>query len=524
MNHPHDTEQFFKKVTVETDPSRDLDVLDLVLTAFEKGNPPTASRLRIPIRWTGGRLASIALGAAVIVLAVVVCLSHLGISIDGTTMLYARVREALEKEPWIHITQTILTGDETRHAEGWGSSEHGITAGIVHGVNAEYLDFDLQRLYTYNPDSHTITVSHLTLVTVPSFGSQTVAEMIESLFQRQLGDVEIRRKSVEENGKMLEILEMVGSEPSGTTEIQLVIDTHGYLPMTGTIRTTDPPGNLISQGNIEFDYPESGPEDIYALGVPRDANVVILAAPVPDIVDVVAEYDKRRSRLGDIRAMIIHTEDSHPPKITLIESLRSKRKHRQSNTIDIPENELTEREELVEQLVSNEGLVFKGPESNYLPDLDGLRTIILLNPRMGDLFAGFRWEFDLVDDPTSSGMVGCQRAEQNERGTGLTTWWFDPKNDYWISHWCCSFEASSNSIDPHAISSRTIVHQVTLFRETLGGHLYPGRIVETVRLHTSSKVTEESHYDIYFEEAGYSKGIDRGFIHRALETLLENPH
>ena len=54
-----------------------------------------------------------------------------------------------------------------------------------------------------------------------------------------------------------------------------------------------------------FDYPESGPEDMYALGVPRDAKLVD-RVPTDDVARLIAGVAAGRVRFDDFRAVVIH--------------------------------------------------------------------------------------------------------------------------------------------------------------------------------------------------------------------------
>ncbi len=56
--------------------------------------------------------------------------------------------------------------------------------------------------------------------------------------------------------------------------VTFIVDSQTHLPRSMIGRFTGEPQSM----NFEFDYPATGPADIYALGVPKNAKLIDRAA------------------------------------------------------------------------------------------------------------------------------------------------------------------------------------------------------------------------------------------------------
>jgi hypothetical protein len=336
---------------------------------------------------------------------------------------------------------------------------------------------------------------------------------------KQASGAEFSRSFIERNGKTLEIWEVVQSGDTGSEKIKLFIDTQEHLPIVAEVSHTDHNGKTTYQGTIEFKYPESGPKDIYELGVPKDAKVVYFEGPGHEVIDIAAEYDKRRRQLGDFRALTIYTSANNKSKFTIFEYLPSKNKRRHSISHEIADYDSKSLDELVETLVSGSLLPLMDATSKVFPTGHLPNNIILLEPKMVDLFSDYyvgEWKILTSDDPELSNKVECQLKRHNRTGVYLQTWCFDPENDYWVSKFTLEVLESYEVQKDNAIVKQQ--YQVTAFDKTLSGHLYPSQIVQQS---ASSNQVVQVRYDIYMEDAIHAQDVDRAFIERALKTLLQ---
>jgi hypothetical protein len=452
--------------------------------------------------------------AAVIIMAILAGINPFGGSIDGASVLYAQVRETIEKKPWICAKQTITKGEKVSGGEEWFSLESKIIVEIVDDGRIKYSDFDHNRRYEYQPMSGTITISPIK-EPPPFLAAKTVLGLFEKLIEMEKEKgAELSRTLVEQDGKTLEIWEVARSEDTGSEKIKLFINTSEYLPITAEVTYTDTTGKTIYQGTTEFEYPENGPKNIYELGVPKEAKVVYLEGPSLELADVAAEYDKRRSQLGDFRALTIYIGNKIKPQFTIFEYLASKNQRRHSISRGIADYDSQSLDELVETLSSGGWLPLLDAASEVFPEGHLPNNIILLEPKMVDLFSDYssvgEWKFLTSDEPELLNKLGLELKTYPKTGVYIRTWWFDPENDYWVSRF------TSEMLEDNATLKTRF--QVTEFNKTIGGHSYPSQIVHQI---ASGSQTVQAHYDIYMEEAVYSPNVDKAFIGRALKAMIQ---
>jgi hypothetical protein len=344
--------------------------------------------------------------------------------------------------------------------------------------------------------------------------AKTVLGLFEKLIEmeKEKGG-ELSRNLVEQDGKTLEMWEVTRSEDTGSEKIKLFINTNEYLPITAEVTYTDTTGKTIYQGTIEFEYPENGPNNIYELGVPKDAKVVYLEGPSLELVDVAAEYDKRRSQLGDFRALTIYIGNKIKPQFTIFEYLASKNQRRHSISRGIADYDSKSLDELVETLFSGGWLPLLDAASEVFPEGYLPNNIILLEPKMVDLFSYYsvgEWKFLTSDEPELLNTLGFKLKTYPKTGVYIRTWWFDPENDYWVSRFTSEMLEDNETLKTQ--------FQVTAFNKTIGGHLYPSQIVHQIG---SDNQAVQAHYDIYMEEAVHSPNIDKAFIRRGLKAMIQ---
>ena len=452
--------------------------------------------------------------AAVVIIVVMVGMHWVANSVDGTSILYAKVREAIEKKPWICAKNTVLKGEKAFGGEEWFSFEHKITVEIVDDGRIKYSDFSQNRRYEYQPMSGTITISQIK--EHPSFlEAKTPLELCKKVIEmKQASGAEFSQSLIERDGKTLEVWEVVQSGDTGSEKIKLFIDTQEYLPIVAEVSHTDHTGKTTYQGTIEFKYPESGPKNIYELGVPKDAKVVYFKGPAHEVIDIAAEYDKRRRQLGDFRALTILTGRDNKPRFTIFEYLPSKNQRRHSKTRGIDGYDSKSLDELVETLVSGSWLPLLDATSKVFPEGHLPNNIILLEPNMVDLFSADyfvgEWKSLTSDEPELLNKLGFEFKTYPRNGVYIRTWWFDPDNDYWINRF------TGEMLEDNATLKTQF--QVTAFNKTIDGHSYPSQIVHQI---AGGNQVVQARFDIYLEEAIHAQDVDRAFIERALKTLLQ---
>jgi len=187
--------------------------------------------------------------------------------------IMAAVKDS-ETADWAHIK---ITGGMT--GELWISVKP-LRQAVIQETRIQYLDGGHAALHIYDPAENTLTVQREILgehfAKLQEAGS--IRGLVMSALQHQgdLHQAQMTQSRQEADGRQYDIFTLNEEyEDEGTTaeskaEVYVDVDTNRVerLVLTGD-RLTQP-------YTMQFDYPETGPLDIYALGVPQDAKIVDL--------------------------------------------------------------------------------------------------------------------------------------------------------------------------------------------------------------------------------------------------------
>jgi len=242
--------------------------------------------------------------------AVAACLAF-GFWFSRPSDLWAEVVKAVQAKPWIHGTLRGAKPGQTR--EFWLSTSRAV-GGSRSADQLSYFDDRLRITYRYEPQKKV-------LYRLPSSATdrqgQQLLEIFRGLFR---GDAELKaqfsglilknqkRSQMEKEGRRWDEYELVfqiPSRPDADARVTFIVDTQTRLPHSMTMKEV---GGLSAEWT--FDYPENGPADIYALGVPKDAKVVD-RVPTGDMTRILAGIEAGRERFDDFHAIVIR---NHSPE------------------------------------------------------------------------------------------------------------------------------------------------------------------------------------------------------------------
>jgi hypothetical protein len=270
---------------------------------------------RIIIRSPITKLAA----AAVIVVAVFVSVNPFNGSLNGTTAAYAKVKEAVRNMPWMHISYSGYILDEMgnkKSEEGeldteiWYSFKSQVVIQKYPGGLIEYCDYTNQEVRTYNPASKRIVVTALSGKKSP-LGAYTPWSWLERNIQRMIPfGGEVTRTKGQYNGQDVEVFEIVSTDRPGIASIRgkIFVDLSTSLPIAEEriyINTEIGKPQRIETGT--FDYPEQGPKDIYAIGLPSDTPT-INSLPLPSWWDIKRVYQSHRRKAPKKYIAIVTSE------------------------------------------------------------------------------------------------------------------------------------------------------------------------------------------------------------------------
>lgn len=201
-----------------------------------------------------------------------------------TPSSWARVQEALNSKPWIHLRAKL---DEGKVHDNWISLPQQKSAFRV-GPTARYIDVRGDLQFDYEESRGTvIRAPHRPIQSPESmfvlFGSllQGKPPNVEEIQHSKV--LETRSRKVVENGReWLDVefmLQHIEADPAfrSTARLEFRVDSETKLPQTMTLTVLDGGPNFPADAQrrlvYEIDYPAEGPADIYALGIPRDAKL-----------------------------------------------------------------------------------------------------------------------------------------------------------------------------------------------------------------------------------------------------------
>ena len=195
--------------------------------------------------------------------------------------IWAQVVQEVRDKPWIHLVGKNPDGDDI---EQWFSTRHQISAHRS-PQHVSFNDYRAGLTESYDRSSQQVVRS---VVDAQSSGRRSFdafTELFRELFRGaetldsekvfgHIADVDgieqSRREIKDKDGHSYEyrLTLKVGDQQPGSMTIR--VDAASLLPRTMT--AVDHENSSVV--TFRFEYPESGPKDIYELGVPQDAKVV----------------------------------------------------------------------------------------------------------------------------------------------------------------------------------------------------------------------------------------------------------
>ena len=230
------------------------------------------------------RITKLAAAAAILVGAYVVV--HLsGGSIDIATVTFAEIRENMRAMPWLHAVAKVKQAAGTEMVETgyeiWVSLERQLAVLKDSGGKVMFQD-DLEHIaQAYDPNTETITVlrdkglnwnkSLSSVGDIPGAVVNAYEEAGEKVV-RETGrykgkDVLIFRMSARlvETGPISDGMDV---------NVEMGVDAERRVVVFINQQAFDKDGKLTEEVNVQVDYPETGPQTIYDVGVPRAAKIV----------------------------------------------------------------------------------------------------------------------------------------------------------------------------------------------------------------------------------------------------------
>lgn len=244
---------------------------------------------------------------------------------------WAQVVKAVNEKPWIHLSGKTPQGRQ----EAWLSMKGAITA-YSNETRVSWHNFDTGVSETYlkkGEPADSVGKIVRSANSTERDGYDFFVSLFKALFR---GDEEInikefvaanpdiedieqsRRKIKDDEGHWYEyVLAMRVAGDFGIHKMIFRVDLKTMLPRTMKV-VDEGEEETTTVMSFDIDFPDVGPTDIYALGVPKDAEIIEpksieLAGTPKDIVDSIR---KAAEGFEDYRAILVITKPESPWHVT----------------------------------------------------------------------------------------------------------------------------------------------------------------------------------------------------------------
>lgn len=230
--------------------------------------------------------------AAILIAAVLTGIYQITGSIDGATIAFADVIEAMKNVSWLHQTSKGFQGNISGTGEQWIGFKSNVHAAKWADEKKTFWDINEQKRYEYDPGQNCIIVADTTGTEIPfSIASPTaMLEGIHKMLVEQGAEVVI--EPTEYNGRKVQLQRFSLSFTEQSQFLQLYIDPKSKLLLAAEITAKDAAGTVIMDGVAAFSYPATGPTSIYDLGVPKDMPIKAEGAILTGIESRISQIDQ----------------------------------------------------------------------------------------------------------------------------------------------------------------------------------------------------------------------------------------
>ncbi len=265
---------------------------------------PTARRLR------RAAIAVVAIAAVI--------LAGVWLRTGGKSHAWGQVIDAVRTKPWVHGVSALT--NETEKLEIWFSMSSAVAA-VRSGSWALYDDGGVGIHQEYDPREKEIY--RLSDLTDTKKEFRAIQTTFSDLFRgsEKLGPdlagtriAKQERRRVSDQGREWIEYTLSLESTAGPRRVVFLVDPQTRLPQSMEyFDANEPTSEAKPRMKLVLDYPEEGPTDIYALGVPRSAKIVD-RMPKPDLARVIDGVRSSRRRFADSYYAIV-TESMDAPAI-----------------------------------------------------------------------------------------------------------------------------------------------------------------------------------------------------------------
>ena len=467
---------------------------------------------------------------------------------------WAQTIEAVQGKPWIHAKGRTTDGEGM---ELWLSAQHGIMANRF-GQSVLFLDQRLKVKYDYNAAEETLYRLPAGEDDVSGFGAYSAlfrvlagAEEKPQLPANSFQLISQEKRTVKEGEKnRFEHRFKCQDRRLCADKFDMVFrgDTAIRLPDSWRIEIPGLGSGKATVAELVLDYPRKGPMDVYALGVPKTAELVD-RVPADDLMRLVEGVKAGRQRFDSYSAIVVESDPTehwtHSRNIHRV--WRSGNRWRDEWSVDpYVAFKLRTQEPPAEGATPAQWWMEKAKRLRYAPQFlsdgkdgyqfrikytgsagtaeDGTENRIKYEiqsvdkdgrglalddpmPRRNEMFPEFmgrppmgipstvfepRIEAKPTDGPANTVLLEVRYTGPDSRVPQLYRYWIDPRRDYLVMRWDMVKQAGAD-----ASTSSYVINDVA---QSPQGHWYPTEIRRvTLRLQDGIRGDDLFRYYLDFD-------------------------
>jgi hypothetical protein len=273
MKQADDIKRRYEQARIDTRSGADKAVLEKMKEAYlseSEAKPETVERTF----WRNimkSKLTKFAV-AACVVIAVIIGVKQFTGSVNISTVAFADISEAMKNVPWMHQVGRGFERGINGTGEQWIGFEAKIHAGKWANGKVTFSNMKEKKSYTYDPQAKTITILYQDSLPIDLSSPVSLLESMYKMLKEQ--GAQIITKEAKYDGQKVQLQEISLTYEGQSQIVRLYIQPDSKLLLAAQVKGTDAKGNITMDGEVTFSYPQTGPSDIYDLGVPRDAKII----------------------------------------------------------------------------------------------------------------------------------------------------------------------------------------------------------------------------------------------------------
>jgi len=274
MKSNRSIEKLLRKIEVTSDSKRDQEDWAAISAAYKLDDQPLIHWERVMPK----RAIKIALIPSTVL--VILIGAILFFNPFTSTLAFADMVKAMKQQVWVHAVGEIQIDKDIRTIENWINFEDAIEIDRNRDGNIRYSNKKDDVVYQYNVQRNSLTIASMSDEYAPRGEAlpSSPLELLEGIISQYTAQdhADISRGIVNENGHDIEVVRIMLDLEDDTNikeDYTLRIDKSTQLLEKIDVVVLRE-GVQVSSVDIRIDYPQTGPQDIYAAGVPLTVEIL----------------------------------------------------------------------------------------------------------------------------------------------------------------------------------------------------------------------------------------------------------